>query len=187
MEAEAASQSSGRPGLSRATTRQSVAVSTEKYLKWLRMVFIDPLSVIGYLRFPAVAITVYYASLTFGALYCLNISLQYLFSRTPYNFGTIVTGLVYIPGSSGYFVSSLFSGSWSDRIMRRRAIKAKRYDANGKLVHIPEDRVGENAYLGAIMFPLMLLWYGWAVDKGVMWVGVVSQPSISTPQSSTIC
>lgn len=174
-EVDATSQD-GRPSLTRTTTTQSVAVNTKKYLKWLRILLIDPLRIIAYLRFPAVAVTIFYASITFGVLYLLNISLQYNFSRPPYNFSTLVTGFVYFPGSFGYLVASLFSGAWMDRIMRREAIKAKRYDENGQLVYIPEDRMRENAYVGAIMYPLALLWYGWAAEKGVMWVCVVSFP-----------
>ncbi|KAL8634986.1 MAG: hypothetical protein Q9228_007477 [Teloschistes exilis] len=122
-----------------------------------------------YLRFPAVAITVYYASITFGALYLLNISLEDTFSRPPYNFSTIQVGLTYIPNSVGYILASLFGGKWVDNIMAREARRANRYDEKGKLIYRPEDRMRENAWIAAFLYPGALLWYGWTVEKGVIW------------------
>ncbi|EON68689.1 hypothetical protein W97_07947 [Coniosporium apollinis CBS 100218] len=158
-----------RPQLQRVSTRQSVAQTSKKWAKLFHRCFIDPLSVILYLRFPAVALTVYYASIAFGTLYFLNISIQETFSKPPYNFSTTIVGLLYIPNSLGYLVASVLGGRWIDSIMKREARKAGRYDQKGKLVFRPEDRMKENAWLGAIMFPGALLWYGWCVQKGVFW------------------
>lgn len=57
-----------RPALNRTTTTQSVKVKSKKYLVMARRVFVDPLRIIIYLQFPAVAILVLYASVTFGSL-----------------------------------------------------------------------------------------------------------------------
>jgi len=134
------------------------------------MVFLDPLGIIMYLRFPPVLLTVYYASITFGALYVLNVSIQATFGKPPYNFSTLLVGLLYIPNSLGYVIASLFGGRWMDRIMQREAKKANRYDENGKLVYRPEDRMRENAWLGAFLYPAALIWYGWTVERGVYWL-----------------
>jgi MFS family permease len=115
-------------------------------------------------------VTVYYASITFGSLYVLNISIQTTFSHPPYNFQTYILGLLYISNSLGYFITSIFGGRWIDSIMHREARKAGRYDEKGKLILRPEDRMRENAWLGAIMFPISLLWYGWTAEKGVFWL-----------------
>jgi len=160
----------GRPELTRISTRQSVQIKTKKVAKYFKRCIIDPLSVLGYLRFPAVLITVYLASITFGSLYMLNISIQKTFSEPPYGYRVIIVGLLYIPGSVGYLIASIVGGRWTDFIMHREARAAGRYDASGKLIFRPEDRMRENAWLAAVIFPGALIWYGWTAEKGVMWV-----------------
>ncbi|RDW91362.1 MFS general substrate transporter-64 [Coleophoma crateriformis] len=159
-----------RPQLSRVSTRQSVKMKTRAFAMVLKRGIIDPLSVLSYLRFPVVLLTVYVASITFGCLYVLNISVQQAFSESPYDYSIVIIGLLYIPTSLGYFTASLLGGRWNDYIMHREARKANRYDENGKLILRPEDRVGENAWLAAVMYPGALLWYGWSVDKGLPWI-----------------
>jgi MFS family permease len=143
-EHEAAEKVEGRPGLERTTTRQSAKVKAKKYTVMARRVFVDPLRIILYLQIPAVAILVAYAAITFGSLYVLNISVQQTFSEAPYNYGSIIVGLLYIPNSAGYFISSIFGGRAVDRIMHREAKKAGRYDEKGRLKFIPEDRMKES-------------------------------------------
>lgn len=155
--------------LSRVSSRQ-VVQWTARWLKGLKVVFIDPLKIVLYLRYPAVFLTVYYASITFGALYVLNVSIQDTFGKAPYNFSTIILGLLYIPNSLGYVIASIFGGRWMDSIMQREARKANRYDENGNLVYLPEDRMRENAWLGALLYPAALIWYGWTAQKGVFWL-----------------
>jgi hypothetical protein len=130
-----------------------------------------------------VLLTVYYSAVTFGSLYVLNISIQYTFERQPYDFSTIIIGLLYLPNSVGYILASLIGGRWMDWIMKREAIKANRVDERGKLVFRPEDRMRENAWLGALMYPCALIWYGWTVQKGVFWIAPVSH--LETFQSTT--
>ncbi|KAL9012538.1 MAG: hypothetical protein Q9173_002711 [Seirophora scorigena] len=55
-------------------------------------------------------------------------------------------------------------------ITAREATKAGRYDEHGKLVYRPEDRMRENAWIAAFLYPAALIWYGWAAEKGVHWV-----------------
>ncbi|CZT01784.1 related to dityrosine transporter [Rhynchosporium agropyri] len=159
-----------RPELTRVSTRQSVHVKTKKAAKVFKRCIIDPLSVITYLRFPAVALTVYLASVTFGSLYVLNISIQKTFSESPYSFKTIIVGLLYIPNSVGYILASLIGGRWTDYIMHREARAAGRYDSSGRLDFRPEDRMRENAWIAAVMFPGALVWYGWTAEKGTVWI-----------------
>ena len=122
------------------------------------------------MRFPAVAVTVLYASITFGSLYFLNVSIQYTFSRAPYDFSVMIVGLLYIPNSLGYILASIFGGRWTDWIMAREAKKAHRYDSCGKLVYAPEDRMRENAWSAAILYPGALIWYGWTAEKDIFWL-----------------
>lgn len=155
--------------LSRASTQQ-IARSTTRYLKFFKMTFIDPLKIVLYLRHLPVLLSVYYGSIAFGALNVLNVSIEYSFDKPPYKFGTIIVGLLYIPNSLGYFIAAIFGGRWMDSIMKREAKKANRYDEKGRLVFYPEDRMRENAWLGAFLFPAALIWYGWTVDRGVFWL-----------------
>ena len=163
--------------LIRTTSRQSVQRQTAKYIRTTKRIFLDPLKIILYLRFPAVLITVYYSSITFGSLYILNISLQSTFSKPPYNFSTTLVGLTYIPNSIGYVLASFFGGKWTDTIMAREAKRAGRYDEKGKLMYIPEDRMRENAWIAAFLYPAALIWYGWTSEKGIFWLVPLSKTS----------
>jgi multidrug resistance protein len=136
----------------------------------LKRFIIDPLKILGYLRFPAVSVTVYIGSVTFGSLYMLNIATQKTFGEDPYNFSEVLIGLTYIPGSLGYIVAGLVGGNWSDAIMHREARAKGRFDESGNLILQPEDRMRENVLLAATIYPAGLLWFGWTADKGVYWV-----------------
>jgi multidrug resistance protein len=162
------------PDLQRTSTRQSVKDKSKKGVKLLKRCLIDPLEIILLLRFPAVAVTVFYAAITFGSLYTLNVSIELSFSSPPYNFSTLIVGLLYIPNSIGYVLASIFGGRWLDHVMKREARKKGRVDEKGRLILRPEDRMRENAWLAAFMFPLALIWYGWTVEKGVIWIVPVS-------------
>ncbi|OOQ87176.1 putative MFS multidrug resistance transporter [Penicillium brasilianum] len=155
--------------LSRVSSRQVVGFTT-RWLKMLKIIFIDPLKIVLYLQYIPVLLSVYYASIAFGSLYVLNVSVEDSFGKAPYNFSTIIIGLLYIPNSLGYVVASLFGGRWMDSIMQREAKKANRYDEKGRPIYRPEDRMRENAWLGAFLYPAALIWYGWTVDKGVFWL-----------------
>lgn len=159
--------------LGRSATQTSVVHKTTRIAVALRQALLDPLQCITYMRFPPVALVFAFASVTFAALFVVNISLQSTFSRPPYGFSTIVVGLLYIPSSLGYFLAALFGGRWVDHIMYREAAKAGRYDAKGKLVFLPEDRLRENAWIAATMYPLAMIWYGWCADEGIFWFAAV--------------
>ncbi|KAF2871474.1 major facilitator superfamily domain-containing protein [Massariosphaeria phaeospora] len=159
-----------RPDLNRVSTRQSVQQTTKFYASILRQIFLDPLYVLTWLRYGPIALTVYYASITFGSLYFLNISIQATFAKEPYHFSTLIIGLLYIPNSIGYILASIFGGRWIDHIMHREARKAGRYDDRGKLVLQPEDRMKENAWIACVLWPGALIWYGWSAQYGVIWI-----------------
>lgn len=176
VEAEAA-EAITRPNLSRMSTRESVKQKSGKYAKILRILFVDPLSVLGYLRFPLISLLVFYSAVTFGSLYMLNISIQYSYERQPYDFSTLIIGLLYIPNSLGYILGSVFGGPWMDKIMAREA-RNRQHDGEA-LVLLPEDRMRENAWLGAVVYPVSLIIYGWTTHFGVIWaVPVSAQPHV---------
>jgi multidrug resistance protein len=160
----------GQSELARTSTRQSIQRNTKQAAAIFKRCIIDPLSVIGYLRFPAVFATVYLASITFGTLYVLNVAIQKTFAEPPYNFKVIIVGLTYIPSSLGYVAASIIGGRWTDAIMHREARAAGRYDESGKLIFQPEDRMRENTMLAAAIFPGALIWFGWTAEKGILWI-----------------
>lgn len=132
--------------------------------------FIDPFKVLALLRHPPIVISGFTAAISFGSLYVLNISTEVNFGSAPYNYDTLVVGLLYLAPTLGYAVASVLGGRWIDYIMHREAVKAGRYDAGGKLVYWPEDRMKENIWLAAILYPAGLIWYGWTIDRGILWI-----------------
>lgn len=155
--------------LSRMTTRESAVVQTKRVAAILKRFLIDPLSVILFLRFPPVAITVLVAAIAFGALFVANIAIQQKFSLPPYGYSQLIVGLLYGPPGLGYIIASFFGGKWIDNIMAREARKANRYDENGKLILLPEDRMRENMWLANSVYPLSLLVFGWTLHYGIHW------------------
>jgi MFS family permease len=147
--------------------RTSTVQSIRKTAGLIKRFIIDPLSVVGYLRYPPVLVAVYSASAAFFALFVLNISIQSTFSSPPYGFKPIPLGALYLAPSLGYISASISGGPWIDRIMAREARKAGRYDADGKLVYLPEDRMRENMWLAAALYPCAMVVYGWTADKGI--------------------
>ncbi|KAF6233261.1 hypothetical protein HO173_008551 [Letharia columbiana] len=135
-------------------------------------ILIGPFHALEYLRFPAITITIYIASIAFGTTGLLNISYQSTFSRPPYSLSPTVVGCIYIPIGVGCLLGSVYGGKWSDSIMAREARKAGRYrdeSEGGGLIYRPEDRVRGNAWLGVGVFASLLVWYGWVVQQGVVW------------------
>ena len=132
--------------------------------------FVEPLKILFLLQHPPILVSVYAAAIAFGCLFVLNMSIQANFSTAPYYFNDISVGLLYIAPTIGYAISSLAGGRWIDHIMAREARRAGRYDADGKLQFLPEDRMRENIWIAASLYPAALIWYGWVVQKEVAWI-----------------
>lgn len=60
-----------------------------------------------------------------------------------------------------------------DKIMAREARKRQK-DSHDPIILLPEDRMRENAWLGALTYPAALIWYGWTAHFGVFWLVPVS-------------
>lgn len=123
---------------------------------------IKPLHSILFLRYPSVLCAIAYSSYCFCCLYFLNISIESLYTRAPYDFKPLLVGLTYIPNSVGYLISSLTAGRWSDRVVRR--VRAQ----NGGQF-IPEARYAEHVFFGAILYPLALIFFGWTAQHKLHW------------------
>lgn len=121
-----------------------------------------PLKAFVFLEYPPISVSIAYSAPCFAALYVLNMSLTYCYSRPPYNFGPMLVGLVYIPNSVAYFIASIYGGKFNDYLLKR---KIKKYG-----VVAPEARFGINVFSAAIVLPISLLIAGWCLDKGEHWV-----------------
>lgn len=65
----------------------------------------------------------------------------------------------------GYIVSSVLDDVRMDSIMQREGKKANKVDESGMYIYRPEDRMGENAWLGASIYPAAMIWKNERMDK----------------------
>lgn len=149
--------------------------SSPQRVKTLIYILISPLLSVRLLRHVPILIVVFYTSITFASNYLLNISVQGVFSRPPYEWPVIIVGLTYIPSSVGAAVGAILGGRWTDHCMKRGAKKVGRTDAAaGKPIYHPQDRISENFWVAAILYPSALLWYGWTARENEFWAVPVS-------------
>ena len=136
----------------------------------ISMSIFGPFKVLTLLRFQPVIVVIWSGVIAFFTMYIMNVSIQAVFGKVPYNLSILEVGLVYLAPTIGYAISSIVGGRWIDHIMVREATtKANRYDDNGKLKYFPEDRMRENIWLALTLYPASLIWYGWSAEKGVQW------------------
>ncbi len=155
--------------------QQDHVTSSADKAKSVVKVLVSPMLSVRLLRYVPILIVVYYTSITFASNYLLNISVQGVFSRPPYEWSVMIVGLAYIPSSVGGAAGAILGGRWTDHCMKRAARKAGRVDvATGKPIFHPQDRISENFWVAAIMYPAALLWYGWTARGNVFWVVPVS-------------
>ena len=126
------------------------------------LLLVRPLKSVKFLAYPPVLLAISYNGFCYFCLYCLNVSIESLYTEAPYNFSSVIVGLMYMPNTLGYIVSSVLSGRYSDMIVRR--VKAAN---NG--VFIPEARFAAHVFMGAIMYPLALILFGWTAQYHVFW------------------
>ncbi|WPB08194.1 uncharacterized protein RHO25_012858 [Cercospora beticola] len=142
----------------------------EKVKKSVIARFTDPVKTLGLLRHPPILVTVYSGGLGFAAIYVINIAIQANYGEAPYNFSVLIVGLLYLAPMLGYAVASQTGGRWIDYLMKRGAQRAGRYDAEGKPIYLPEDRMQENIWIAASLYPAAMIWYGWVTQYGVHWI-----------------
>jgi MFS family permease len=159
----------GRPS-SDPTAVSTREESSKNMFGILKQLIVEPFMVVVNLRFPAITLVIFCASIAFGSCYLVNISMQAAFSMPPYGYSPTIVGLLFIPSTIGCILASVLGGAWVDRIMVRAAEKAGRYDSDGQLIYLPEDRMGLNAWISLTVYPASLIWYGWAVQSGVHWM-----------------
>lgn len=124
---------------------------------------IRPLHSVVLLTYPPVLLVILYSSICFGLVYFFNLSISFSYARDPYNFSSIILGLLYIPNSVTYVCASIIGGRWNDKLLQRYSEKH-----NSELR--PEARLSWNIVVACILFPPACMIFGWSLDKGVHWV-----------------
>lgn len=124
---------------------------------------IKPLHSLVLLTYPPVILVISHSAICFAAIYFFNISISYEYSRAPYNFSTLIVGLLYIPNSVTYIMASIIGGRWNDNLLRRYAEKH-----NGELR--PESRISWNLVIATILYIPACLIFGWTLKYQLHWV-----------------
>ncbi|KGR07351.1 multidrug resistance protein [Candida albicans P78048] len=123
---------------------------------------IRPLHSIILLKHPPVVLVISFSAISFAAIYFFNMAISYEYARSPYNFSSVILGLMYIPNSVTYFMASIIGGKWNDRLLNRYAQK------HGELV--PESRLSWNIVVAIILYPMACLIFGWTIKYREFWV-----------------
>jgi len=134
--------------------------------KWPHILYdyiIRPAHAVVLLGYPPVALAIAFSAFTFMGIYFFNISITNSYSSAPYNFSSVIVGLMYIPNSFTYIIASIYGGKWNDWLIRRCA-KLN----NGEM--IPESRISWNIVVAVSLFPPACLIFGWCMDKGEFWL-----------------
>ena len=131
-------------------------------MHYMKIYLYSPLKAFIFIRYPPVFLAMAYSAPCFAALYVQNMTLTYMYSKSPYNFTPILVGLVYIPNSVTYFIASIWGGKFNDYLLKK---KIEKYG-----VVAPEARFGINVYVAAAILPCSLLITGWCLEYGEQWV-----------------
>lgn len=136
------------------------------HTKWSHILydyFIRPTHAVVLLTYPPVALAICYSSICFCGIYFFNITITEMYSKEPYNFSSVIVGLMYIPNSVTYLLASIFGGKWNDWLIRRYASRH-----NGEMA--PESRISWNVITAMILYPPACLIFGWCLKYGEHWV-----------------
>lgn len=132
------------------------------FLHYAKFYLFGPLKGFVFIKYPPVFLAIAYSAPCFAALYVQNMSLTYMYSKEPYNFSSVLIGLVYIPNSVTYFIASIWGGKFNDYLLKK---KIEKYG-----IVAPEARFGINVYVAAAMLPCSMLITGWCLEYGEQWV-----------------
>lgn len=124
--------------------------------------FIRPMKSLYFLKYPPVLLAIIFSAISFAVLYFVNMTIEYDYSRPPYNFKPLFVGLMYIPNSVTYIFASIYGGKWVDRLLKDYK---KKYG-----IMAPEARISWNMVTAVVTFPISLIIFGWCLGKGCHWV-----------------
>ncbi|KAK6203405.1 A Q resistance multidrug resistance transporter [Scheffersomyces amazonensis] len=126
-------------------------------------ILIRPMHSVVLLKHPPVALVIAYSSCCFAVVYFFNMTISYSYAHDPYNFKSIIIGLLYIPNSITYIIASIIGGKWNDHLLAKYA-----KSHNGELA--PESRISWNLVTAIILYPPACLIFGWSLKYGVFWL-----------------
>ncbi|QLQ80403.1 hypothetical protein HG537_0D04040 [Torulaspora globosa] len=132
------------------------------FLNFCYIYFIRPMKSVYFLKYPPVLLAIIFSAISFAILYFVNMTIEYDYSRPPYNFKPLFVGLLYIPNSVTYIIASIYGGRWVDTLL-------KNYKAKYGIL-APEARISWNLVTAVALFPASLLIFGWCLDKKCHWV-----------------
>ncbi|KAH3674248.1 hypothetical protein WICMUC_003406 [Wickerhamomyces mucosus] len=124
---------------------------------------VKPLKSVYFLSYPPVCLSISFSAISFGILYLVNMTLEYEYSRDPYNWKSLYVGFAYIPNSVSYIIASIFGGRWTDYLL-------KQYKAKHNGFYAPEARLSYNILSAVITFPIALMILGWCFQYHTFWV-----------------
>lgn len=142
------------------------ASQIEEHTKWSSQLYeylIRPLHSLVLFTYPPAFWSIMYSSILFGGMYFFNSAITYEYGKAPYNFSSVIRGLMYIPMSVTYVLSSIFGGRWQDKRLMKHAEQH-----GGELV--AEARISWNCVIGVIGYPISCLIFGWCIHYGEHWV-----------------
>lgn len=125
--------------------------------------FVRPTHALILLTYPPVALVIGYSSICFCVIYFFNITITEMYGNSPYNFSSVIVGLMYIPNSITYLAASIFGGKWNDWLFRRLAKR------NGGVMR-PESRLSWNVITAVSLYVPACLIFGWCLDYGEFWL-----------------
>lgn len=102
-----------------------------------------------------------YQALIFSSLYSLYAQYSTLWSAPPYNFSKTQIGLAFLGPITGFLITAAISVAFIDKVY---AYFARKNHDDGR----PEYRL-PLANIGAVLLPISLFWFGWAVEMGLPW------------------
>jgi MFS family permease len=108
---------------------------------------------------PVVLFLSLFTAITYAYLYLFFTTISHVF-YTQYHFRKDLVGLAFLGIGVGQFIGQFFYSWMSTR-------SYKKHEANGGFK--PEYRL-KGMMFGAIIIPISLFWYGWAVETKVHWM-----------------
>lgn len=122
--------------------------------------FIRPMKSVYFLKYPPVLMAIIFSAISFSVLYFVNMTIEYDYSRSPYNFKPLFVGLLYIPNSVTYIIAAIYGGKWVDSLLKRYKVKYG--------ILAPEARISWNLVTAVAIFPVSLLILVGASTKNVI-------------------
>ncbi|KAJ1951372.1 hypothetical protein EC988_004062, partial [Linderina pennispora] len=122
----------------------------------------NPLIDLALIRYPSVAITMYFFAMVFGA-YMVNSTGLTLALQNIYNLSQGSSGVCYLPVGAGNIIGSTTGGRTTDLLLRRYRKKHDMEVAQGSKVP-PEARI-RLVWLGGIICLVGMAMSGWIIDR----------------------